>query len=56
MGRSFRVALNDRKEIAMAIQLEFVSVIVPVQRIRDLYPGGWSGFLTDNAGRIGIVV
>ena len=40
----------------MAIQLEFVSVIVPVQRIRDLYPGGWDGCLKDNAERLGKVV
>jgi hypothetical protein len=36
-----------------AIQLEFLNLIVPVQRIRDLYPGGWSGFIADNAKRIG---
>jgi len=39
-----------------AIQLEFLNLVVSVQRIRDLYPGGWSGFIADNAKRIGRTV
>jgi len=39
-----------------AIRLEFQNLVVPVQRIQDLYPGGWSGFIADNAERIGRTV
>jgi len=40
----------------MAIQLEFINLIVPMQRICDVYPGGWDGCQRDHANSIGRVV
>lgn len=40
----------------MAIRLEFINLVLPVQRISDLYPGGWESFLGDNTQRIGRVM
>jgi hypothetical protein len=40
----------------MAIALEFVNLIMPVRRVRDLYPGGWEAYLGDNVRRIGKVM
>jgi hypothetical protein len=37
------------------VQLEFLNLVIPVQRIRDLYPGGWEAYLGDNLKRIGRV-
>jgi len=39
----------------MAVQLEFVNLIVPIARIRELYPGGWTRCLEDHARSIGRV-
>jgi hypothetical protein len=36
----------------MAIATEFIDFIVPIQTIRDKYPGGWEGCLQDYAGLI----
>lgn len=40
----------------MAVQLEFINLIVPVQRIKDLYPGGLDACLHDHAKSIGRIV
>ena len=40
----------------MAIQLEFMNLIVPVQIIEEKYPGGWDGCLRDHARSLGRVV
>jgi hypothetical protein len=40
----------------VAIQLEFVNLIVPIQTIEDRYPGGWKAYLDDNEKRIGKVM
>jgi hypothetical protein len=48
--------LTDREDIVLAVKLEFINLIMPIQRIRDLYPGGWEAFLGDNVKRIGRVL
>lgn len=48
--------MDNRERWPLAIQLEFINLIVPVQRIRDIYPGGWDGCLAANAGRLGKIV
>lgn len=40
----------------MAIQLEFLNFIVPVQVIEEKYSGGWDACLRDHAKSIGRVV
>jgi hypothetical protein len=40
----------------LAIRLEFINLVVLIQRIRDLYPGGWEAYLDDNVKRIGRVL
>jgi len=37
----------------MAIALEFIDFVVPVEVIRSKYPGGWDQCLRDHAGLIG---
>lgn len=37
----------------MAIVLEFIDFIVPVEVIRQKYPGGWEGCLRDHEQLIG---
>lgn len=37
----------------MAIALEFISFIVPIQTIRQKYPGGWTQCLIDHQASIG---
>ena len=37
----------------MAIALEFIDLVVPIETIRQKYPGGWEGCLRDNADFIG---
>lgn len=37
----------------MAIALEFINVVVPIARIREVYPGGWEQCVQDYAQRIG---
>ncbi len=37
----------------MAIALEFIDLIVPISKIRDKYPGGWEGCLSDHGNLIG---
>ena len=37
----------------MAIGLEFVDVIVPIARIREIYPGGWEQCLLDHSPLLG---
>lgn len=40
----------------MAIELEFLNLVVPVQRIKDLYRGGWAAYLADNQKRLGKIL
>ena len=40
----------------MTVALEFLSLVVPIQRIEEKYPGGWSGCLRDHVKSIGRVV
>jgi hypothetical protein len=40
----------------MAIQLEFINLVVPVRTIVELYPGGWPSFIADHAKRLGRTV
>jgi hypothetical protein len=37
----------------MAIATEFIDFIVPIQTIRDKYPGGWEQCIKDHANLIG---
>ena len=37
----------------MAIVLDFIDLVVPIETIRQKYPGGWEGCLRDNADFIG---
>jgi hypothetical protein len=37
----------------MAIALEFIDFVVPIERIREKYPGGWEQCLADYEGLIG---
>jgi len=37
----------------LAIALEFIDVVVPVAKIRDLYPGGWEQCLSDYSTLLG---
>ena len=37
----------------MAVALEFIDFIVPIQVIRARYPGGWEQCLRDHAGLLG---
>lgn len=37
----------------MAVALEFIDFIVPIEVIRAKYPGGWEQCLKDHAGLIG---
>ena len=37
----------------MAIELEFINFIVPIQVIKAKYPGGWDACLSDHANLIG---
>jgi len=39
----------------MAILLEFINFVVPIQRIQEIYQGGWDAFLDDNSRSIGKV-
>jgi hypothetical protein len=41
---------------AMAISLEFLNLVVPIHRIKEIYPDGWSGCLRDHAKSIGRIV
>src|SRR4051812_21544345 len=40
----------------MAIELEFINLIIPVQVIEQKYPGGWDACIRDHAKSIGRVV
>jgi hypothetical protein len=40
----------------LAVQLEFINLIVPIQKIDEIYPDGWSGCLRDHAKSIGRIV
>ena len=40
----------------MPVRLEFLNLVVPVARVQELYPGGWSGFIADHAKRLGRTV
>jgi len=40
----------------MAIRLEFVNLIIPIQTIEEKCPGGWKAYLDDNVKRIGKVM
>ena len=40
----------------MAIRLEVVSLIIPIQTIEEKYSGGWKAYLDDNVKRIGKVM
>jgi len=37
----------------MAIELEFINFIVPIEVIKAKYPGGWDACLNDHANLIG---
>ncbi len=37
----------------MAIQLEFINLIVPIKTIREKYPGGWEQCLVDHKHLVG---
>ena len=37
----------------MAVQLEFINLIVPIEIIRAKYPGGWEACLQDHKDAIG---
>lgn len=37
----------------MAIGLEFIDIVVPIARIRDLYPGGWHQCMLDYGALLG---
>ena len=37
----------------MAIQLEFINLIVPIKTIKKKYPGGWEQCLSDHKNLIG---
>ena len=37
----------------MAVELEFISLIVPIEKIEKYYPGGFNKFKTDNRESIG---
>ena len=37
----------------MAIQLEFIDLVVPRSVIEAMYPGGWDGCLSDHRSLIG---
>jgi len=37
----------------MAIALEFIDLVVPIETIRQKYPGGWEGCLRYHAPLIG---
>jgi len=39
--------------VHVAIALEFIDVVVPIAKIRDLYPGGWEQCRRDYARQIG---
>lgn len=39
----------------MAIQLEFINIIVPVWTINEKYPSGWVGYLNDYGIKLGRV-
>ena len=37
----------------MAVAIEFISLIVPIEKIRNIYPGGWETCLEDHRALIG---
>jgi hypothetical protein len=37
----------------MAVELEFINLIVPIALIKQKYPGGWEQCLDDHANLIG---
>ena len=37
----------------MAIHLEMINLIIPIQRIETYYPGGWDGFHAEHHDAIG---
>ncbi|QXE89186.1 hypothetical protein KP001_11980 [Geomonas subterranea] len=37
----------------MAVRLEFLNLLIPIHRIEEIYPDGWSGCLRDHAKSIG---
>ncbi len=39
----------------MAVELEFINVIVRIDAIREKFPGGWGAFLQDFGWRIGSI-
>ena len=40
----------------MPITIEFVSLVIPIQCIKEKYPGGWSVFIDDNTQLTGKIV
>jgi len=40
----------------MAIAIEYISLVVPIQSITEKYPGGWRGFVEEHAKLIGKIV
>ena len=39
--------------IFMAVMLEFIDLIVPIETIREKYPGGWAACLEDHEAVLG---
>jgi len=40
----------------MAIELEFINLIIPIEKINKYYPGGFYKYLEDHKERIGMTV
>jgi hypothetical protein len=47
------MCVDKNKKLKMAIATEFINFIVPIQVIRDKYPGGWEQCLQDHQHLIG---
>lgn len=37
----------------MAVKIEFLNLIIPIEKINEFYPGGFEGFKRDNQDDIG---
>ena len=37
----------------MSVALEFINLIIPIERIRAVYPGGWGRFIREHETAIG---
>ena len=46
-------AVNNVRDTKMAVALEFIDFVVPVQTIKEKYSGGWEQCLRDHAASIG---